>query len=171
MKRIILSIIVFCLFYPFAAFCLEIPDELQSEVTQAMDIGAKLYNAYMEGPSNDEVIERQKAKLNNLCDFTYSGYIVDSNTYFIAESPSTDSIVFGKHYKISADGIVSYSTKTCFAMPKPKNSSAAMITHLLSDTPSEFHVFLSLKYKTIIYIVIQKGLWKIDQGKISFLGE
>jgi len=171
MKRIILPIIVFSLFCQVSAFCLEIPDGLESEVTQAMDIGAKLYHTYLQGPCTDSAIVKQKDKISDLCDFQYSVYIVDSDTYFIAESSSTDIIVFGKHYKVSSDGIASSSTKTCFSIPIPKNSGAAVVTHLLSDTPSEFHVFLSLKYKTIIYVGTQKGAWKVDQGKITFIGE
>jgi len=142
----------------------------RAEVAQAMEAGSNLYIAYLKGPTTDVRIEKERAKIDDFCDFIYNAYIVDSNIYFIAEPPSANRIVVGRHYKVSTDGVITKSTKSCFSLqPVSTYTVFFSVTHLLSDTPSEFHVFLSLKYKIPIYVLTQKCTWKVDQGKITFV--
>lgn len=48
-----------------------------------------------------------------------------------------------------------------------KSVTGAFITHLLSDFPSEFHVFLNLQSETDVVVGTQSGQWYIRQGKIT----
>lgn len=45
---------------------------------------------------------------------------------------------------------------------------AAMVSHLTSELPNEFHVFMSLSYGMPVYVVTPDGrLWKVENGKIE----
>lgn len=169
MKKILFTFIGFILLSPILAYSLDVPEESRSEVAKAMKDGNNLFAAYLKGSITDNEIERIKSKIDDFCDFQYNAYLIDSTIYFIAEPPVSGGIVFGRHYKIS-DGKVIKSTITCFASPEePQNTLAAFTTHLLSDTPTEFHVFVSLKYKKAVYIVSKIGIWKVERGRITFI--
>jgi hypothetical protein len=143
------------------------PQNLPPAATQAEKDGRKLYDAYLKGPVKVIAIEKEKAKINDFCDFNYETYVVDSNTYFIAGPPSSKSIIWGRHYKIAIDGVVSKSTKSCLSMSIPDDAVSLLVTDTISDTPTEFHVFLSLKYKIPINIVTPNGeMWKVKEGMI-----
>lgn len=75
---------------------------------------------------------------------------------------------FGRHYKI-VDGTVTPSTKSCFVQPASPRAVAAVVTHLLSETPTEFHVFLSLAQDKPIYVMTSLGVWAVEKGKIRLV--
>jgi hypothetical protein len=133
-----------------------------------MKNGHALYAAYQKGASSNPQIEDIKNKISVFCEFPYKAYVVRSDIYFIGESPLAGGIVFGRHFKIS-NGSVVKSTKTCYVTPPPpSNALAAFITHLLSETPTEFHVFLSLLHGNPIFVGINKEVWKVENGVITY---
>ncbi len=163
--------LIFSLFiiYPVSAFCLDIPRDLQEETALAMKSGKALYDAYSKGPGPDKVTDEARSKVSGLCEFRYNAYVVDTTVYLIAEPPSPEGIVFGRHYKISGADVTK-STDTCFATPPPPTYSLfAFTTHHLSDAPTEFHVFLSLKHTNPIYVRTRRGYWKVDRGIVTFV--
>ncbi len=167
--KTLIALFVIALVCPVQAFCLDIPQMLQPQVEQALKDGRALYDAYAKGSIHGENAETAKAKVNDFCDFVYEPYAVGKDTYFIAEPPSAGGIVFGRHYRVSEGGVTK-STITCFATPPPPdNAVAAYITHPMSSAPSEFHVFLSLKYKNPIYVRTEVGYWKVQNGRIALM--
>ena len=169
MKKIFLLFIACSLFCPVPSKALDIPEALRAEAEKAMADGASLYRACLKGPVADETIVKEKTKIDDFCDFRYNAYLANGDVYFIAEPPTAGGIVFGRHYRVLENKVVK-STITCFAPPEPpKDAVGAYTTHLLSDTPSEFHVFLSLKYKKLVYVGTKAGTWKVEGGKIEFI--
>lgn len=159
------------------AFAIDTPKDLTQEVKMAIKNGKALYETYIKGPTvgdaNLKEINEAKNNIKDFCNFNYNAYIINAPEgdaiYFIAEPPSKKQIVFGRHYKVIKEKVIS-STVTCFVSPKmPDNAVAAFSTHLLSDAPTEFHVFLSLKHNTAIYVRTSRGTWKVESGKIEFI--
>ena len=172
MKDIIPLLIFITLISPITAFCQGSSQDLRQDIEQAIINGKTLYGMYMKGPtqSKEKEIENARAKITDFCEFTYQAYAQGNTIYFIAEPPSPGGIVYGRHYKVLGS-VITKSTKTCYAMPKPPdNAVAAFITHLLSSAPSEFHVFLSLLYANPIYVRSEAGLWKVHKGDITYYG-
>ncbi|HXX35566.1 MAG TPA: hypothetical protein VEM15_13910 [Thermodesulfobacteriota bacterium] len=169
MKTKLSLFIAFSLFCPTLALALDVPEPLQPDVAKAMTDGGILYKAYLKGPVKSDSIEKEKKKIDDFCEFQYNAYLANDSIYLIAEPPAAGGIVFGRHYRISGDKITR-STITCFASPEqPKNAVGAFTTHHLSDAPSEFHVFISLKFKKPIYVRSRTGIWKVEEGRIAFL--
>ena len=176
MRKIFIAIILFNLFFASFAFSLDIPLDLTNEINDAMDSGKLLFDIYSKGPAQQsKEIDEAKNKIQDFCDFEYKPYIVKATggdiVYFIAETPQEGAIVFGKHFKIVKNQVVT-STTSCFAtQPPPENVVGAFVTHLLSETPTEFHVFLSLKHQQPMYVGTSRGNWKVENGKIEFYEE
>lgn len=176
MKKIFTIIVLLNFFLIPSTFPLDIPSDLINEVNDATSNGKLLFAAYSKGaaPQSKE-IDETKNTIHDLCNFKYKPYIVKATNediiYFIAEAPEKESIVFGKHFKI-VKGQITTSTTSCFVSPPPpENAVGAFITHLLSETPTEFHVFLSLQHQQPIYVATSKGDWKVENSKIEFLEE
>jgi len=100
--------------------------------------------------------------------------------WLLAPSPARDAIPFGRHYRfsISADGRtvrrIDALSAGCLTMDAkstaPAGSKAAMlyVTHIVSPTPVETHVFLGLMYRLPIMVGTDKDvIWRVDNGKIS----
>ena len=179
MKKTFFLLICISLLFPEFVFCLDVPKELADDVTEAMLNGENLYDVYLKGPVKEygilELVDKAKDKIEDFCDFEYKAYTIDSEEghiiYFIAEPPSQDQIAFGRHYKLIKDTIIP-STKTCFVSSSEaavENVAAAFTTHLLTETPTEFHVFLSLYHQRPIYVVTSGGVWKVELGKIEYI--
>ena len=177
--KILYVIIVLNILFTSSAFSADIPADLTNEVNSAITNGKLLFNSYSNGPVKDtELLKKiniQKSKINDFCEFEYLPYVVTSNNkeiiYLIAQGPKENQIVFGKHFKIFDDKIVS-STKSCFVLPSPpENSVGSFVTHLLSDTPTEFHVFISLKHNKPVFVGTARGIWKVENGEIEFIEE
>jgi len=101
--------------------------------------------------------------------------------WLLAPSPASGVIPIGGHYRfsISADGgtvnrvdALSTSCLTIDRAQVPKDAKGAVmfVTHLVSPTPVETHVFLSLMYGMPIAVGTGKDtIWGVDNGKISRL--
>lgn len=66
----------------------------------------------------------------------------------------------GGHRKFS-------QTNTCVTVdPEGKEPSSLMVSHLTSETPTQFHVFMSLSYDKPIYVstVENNLLWVVEKG-------
>jgi hypothetical protein len=100
--------------------------------------------------------------------------------WLLAPSPARDAIPFGRHYRfsISADGQtvnrIDALSASCLTMdakqdlPAGAKSAALYVTHIVSPTPVETHVFLGLLYRIPIAVGTGKDtVWIVDNGKIS----
>lgn len=78
-------------------------------------------------------------------------------------------------YRIDAKGervIGGYEqTKRClsFVPDKKRKADWLAVSHLTSATPTMFHVFMSLQYKTpvVVFTTQNRLLWKVDGGEVS----
>ncbi len=103
-----------------------------------------------------------------------SGFLV----YFLRPKPARDVIPVGGHYRVtvSADGksvvqvdrlFASFLTVDKRRAPGEK-VEAAIMSHIVSDTPLETHVFLSLQDSLPFYVITpDKKVWKVDAGSIT----
>jgi len=147
----------------------------QRSIAAAEAEGLALFKAAGQATAiNNDVIEETRRKISDFCDFDYMPVLVTQPngtraTYFLARSMRPDDIVFGRHFKVVGSDVTT-STKTCFnAGSPPANSAAAFITHLLSPSPTEFHVYLSLQHKKPIYVATSAGDWLVENGRVRFL--
>jgi hypothetical protein len=100
--------------------------------------------------------------------------------YLLAGTKRPDVAVLGRHFRalVPIEG-------TSLTYLKPLSNSAMEIptrdpygepvvglgiSHLVTDFPLETHVFTSLLHKTPIHVVTQRGAWRVDGERISFLG-
>ena len=103
--------------------------------------------------------------------------------YALAATTDPNLVLIGGHYRftVSGDGSRIERTdrlfKTCLIVDKrdvPAGGETAGLyaSHIVSDTPVETHVFLSLLNRQPMYIVTKDGnMWKIDKGAITALGK
>ncbi len=99
--------------------------------------------------------------------------------WLLAPSPARDAMPFGGHYRfsISADGRtvnrIDALSASCLTIDKPDTpagSTPAMlyVTHIVSPTPVETHVFLGLMYHLPIAVGTDRDtVWIVDNGKIA----
>jgi len=163
--------ITLLLLFVFLTSCMNVKKidiaEFSDKLKIQEELGLKLFENYKANPkkySNSHL---------NLCDLKYTKIkLRDGLEYFIAEPPKENMVILGRHVKIF-QGSISYSTKSCIVMTQPEGvlSSAVVITHLLSNIPTEFHVFVSLKYKKTVYVGTKIGNWIVKNGKISVLDD
>jgi hypothetical protein len=108
------------------------------------------------------------------------GWIV----YVLAATTDSNIVVVGGHscVSVSQNGRKAISvtplSKSCLAVDKSKKPKQApstvfpfalVVSHLISDTPSEIHVYLNYLHGDDIYVVTKTRFWKISEGKISIL--
>ncbi len=147
--------------------------------------GMALFNAMQSSDATDVPTSRESDLLEMaadklLCEGAYQAVRVqDADTqiehiYLILQPEKSTGILFGRHvrfdFKLGTNDLISItpSTKSCLLVPVEKSSvEAAFVTHLLSDVPTEFHVYLNLYHGRPIYVSTNSGLWKIENGKIS----
>jgi hypothetical protein len=152
----------------------QLPEALALAVTQAEAGGRALALAVGQGQlAGAEEDLAARARVTDACELKYKTYKVLEQErpvfYLLAQAPSPDSIVFGRHYRIEGNS-VSPSTKSCFVSPpSPPGAVGAFSTHLLSESPSEFHVFLSIDQDTPIFVGTSYGAWRVVKGKVSLL--
>jgi hypothetical protein len=84
----------------------------------------------------------------------------------------------GGHYRFAVDvdatKIIETQnfTKACLTLPKPPaNAAGIMVTELLRQTPTQIHVFLSLTFKTAIFVGIDGDVWEVDGDKVTLVAE
>jgi hypothetical protein len=46
-----------------------------------------------------------------------------------------------------------------------------VITHIISETPIETHVFVSLLHKVPVYVGTARGVWRVEGDRIAFIKE
>jgi hypothetical protein len=112
--------------------------------------------------------------------------VVDGDTYFdVRLLPARlDNVTFplgGYHrFRLGPNGDVEHfaQTKGCVESRARPDSAASelkgfMVSHLTSDTPTEFHVFMSLSYKNPVYVltVNNKLVWHVERGHIRLVGD
>jgi hypothetical protein len=151
------------------------PTSMNMELKNAITDGKALFEAYNKQAGKEThhpAIQPAREKIPTFCELNYHPVVIEhtDNTavYFIGEPKNSNQIAFGIHYKVIGDVVVP-STKKCFVLPPPEpgNSAvAAVISHVLSNYPTEFHVFLSLKHKKPIYVGTPAGRWCVDGAKI-----
>lgn len=103
-----------------------------------------------------------------------SGWLV----YLLAATSTPGEIVVGGHLRfvVATDGSrVLERTKlsnSCLTVPPCedcKESVGAVVSHVISPYPIETHVFLSLLHQKPIYVVTERGMWRVSEGRITFL--
>lgn len=97
--------------------------------------------------------------------------------YLLAGTKRSNVAVLGRHYRalVPPDGgRVSYIkplTRSILEVPmvdpagKPVHSLA--VSHNVSDSPLETHVFASLLYELPIFVTTRRGLWKVEGERIT----
>jgi hypothetical protein len=99
--------------------------------------------------------------------------------YLLAATTAPDEIMTGGHFRVelSTTGTevkqVLPLSKTCLRVRRPPDNPkrqyvASMTTHLISNTPIETHVYLSLLHKQPFYVGTDLGVWKVEEGRISY---
>lgn len=99
--------------------------------------------------------------------------------WLLAPSPAAGVVPVGGHFRfsITADGKTvkrrdALST-SCLAIdprqgiPKGGRPLGMVVSHVVSPTPVETHVFLQLLHRIPMYVATGKVNWKIEQGRIG----
>jgi hypothetical protein len=120
-------------------------------------------------------IEAAARRVSGWCEFSYKAILVTHSgarlVYFIAQPRPGESVVLGRHFRVGPT-TAEPSTRVCLALTPPgsgKEPVAIATSHLLSATPNEFHVYLSLRYRQPVYVVINREMWLVEDGKIRKL--
>ncbi len=162
---------------------------IYAQSRQAEQDGSRLYAAFKAPGAEPEPAEvaNARAAVKDFCDYDYKPvFVADARpgvdyVYFIGTGSSDDILVWGRHYRVEVEKAtgkivsVAPSTKSCLAMsltaglPPGAKLVSPSITHLLSPSPSEFHVFLSLKLDMPVTVATSYGLWSVEAGKIRLL--
>ena len=158
---------------------------LQLDLKKTQRLGLALYNAMLSSDATDEATSREADLLEMaseelLCEGKYQAVRIrdtESNLeriYLVLQPPKSAGIQFGRHLRfdflLGTNDLeeLTLSTKTCLLVPNTEEDSAAVfITHLMSPTPNEFHVYLSLLHDQPIYVSTEQGVWKVENGVIS----
>jgi len=100
--------------------------------------------------------------------------------YLLASTANEGEWIVGGHQRflISADGssVLAHQalSKGCLAVPASRrragSASGAWVTHIVSDAPTETHVFLSLMHQSTLFVGTRRGTWRVAGEKISFEG-
>lgn len=171
-----------------------IPANLLADVARSEELGTLLFRAFTSPSSSDPLLERasRKAEQANVegCG-AYRSVVIPPQqpepasilVYLIVDRPISDGIVLGRHFRIEVSGdgerilAAAASTESCMnvrARPRPRVPAeaeflGALVSHILSPSPTEFHVFLSLLHEKPIYVHTKSGRWKVEAGKISYI--
>ena len=96
--------------------------------------------------------------------------------YLIPATTEPGRILVGGYYRVHLSprgdkvlGVTSFS-KGCLAIPAQGTAAGAYFNHLLSDAPTETHVFLSRLHRKPMYVATPRGAWQVDGDTITFLG-
>jgi hypothetical protein len=110
------------------------------------------------------------------CDgIKYQYYVVDDTLYVVGSS--RQGVTIGRHFKFKlAENSVDISsmqasTSGCLVLPIDPSTEALGVTHILSDTPTEFHVLASMASGKTIYVYTKNAIWKVLGPRIDFVQE
>lgn len=101
--------------------------------------------------------------------------------YLLAGTTEPDTAVFGKHYRAFVDPDNDYAVEieplsySALLMPlhmkNGEKPEALNVSQIMTNWPTEVHVFANLLYNIRIYVITKIGLWRVVDGKISYLGK
>jgi hypothetical protein len=131
--------------------------------------------------SQSEIAEPCSDRYNSvvLMDPENDGWIV----YWLAATTQPGTMVLGGHYRVmvSADGqeVVAADrlSRSCIALEQAAQSveqetAAAVVSHLVSATPVETHVFASLLHRKPIYVLTENDtIWAVEGDSIRKVDE
>jgi len=154
----------------------DIPQEYLEVVRKAEAEGLALYEAELKGSAEeDKAVAEAKGRISTFCDFPYLPVRLTENgqdvLFLLAQAHHDTDMVVGRHFRI-ADTDVQPSTRSCLVLSlgTPQHRPVAVVvTHLLSATPTLFHVYLSLKHKIGIDVGTSAGNWAVERGSVTFL--
>ena len=167
------------------------PRNLQTAVQSAELWGRALYESYTAPKAaTDKAVERAietvHQSVKDHCAGTYRAVAVMPPgapadrivIYDIGEAPGGQGIMLGRNYRVETtlDGkgvlLGEPSTTNCVTLPPAATNATtpSVITHDLSPSPNEYHVFLSLMYGRSFEVVTQAGRWLVERGHISYIG-
>jgi hypothetical protein len=151
----------------------DIPQGYVEAVHRAEISGTALFRAEAKGaPPEDTAVAAAKSRINGSCDFQYVPVQVTEDgemvVYLLAQSREPTDVIIGRHFKVTAT-TVDASSKSCLNLHSAPNAVAMYVTHLLTPTPNEFHVYLTLKHKIGLYVGTSAGNWLVKNGAIAFL--
>lgn len=96
--------------------------------------------------------------------------------YALAATTNAEEMLVGGHtrIKVSADGTtveeVFPFARTGLRAQAGKEVVKITLTHIVSQTPLEHHVFLSLLYKQYLRVLTELGAWDVEHGRIVYCG-
>lgn len=96
--------------------------------------------------------------------------------YALAATTNAEEMLVGGHARIqvSADGTtveeVFPFTRTDLRAPAGPAVATTTLTHIVSETPLEHHVFLCLLYKQYLRVLTELGAWDVEHGRIVYCG-
>jgi hypothetical protein len=110
-------------------------------------------------------------------DFGETGILV----YLLGGSQKPDVAVLGRHVRVRVSddgtkvievlplvkGIIESPTKSVEGKPV----AALMASQVVTDFPTEVQVFAQLNAGLPLFVATRRGLWKVEQGKVAYLGE
>jgi hypothetical protein len=157
----------------------DIPQEYVEAVHSAEVAGLALYEAELKelkgSAEDDKAVAEAKSQISTFCDFPYKPVRVTENEqevlYLLGQTQHDNEMVVGRHFRI-AGADVQPSTRSCLTLSlgTPQHRPVAVVvTHLLSATPTLFHVYLSLKHKIGIDVGTSAGNWSVEHGSIALL--
>lgn len=158
---------------------------------QAATYGLEIYKNFIAYDKTTELTQLETQTANALSQYSCDGvqYITFSvvresdgfkSIYHIANTPIEKGVQFGRHirvdYKLNTDDLInlSKSTNGCILIstedvPEGSEVAGVFITHVLSETPSEFHVFLSYLHNKTIFVGTSSGTWKVNENSIELM--
>lgn len=106
-------------------------------------------------------------------DESTNGFLV----YLLAATTESNKIPLGGHVRIeiSMDELeileLTHLSKSCLLLEKEDTTEAIVVNNLVSETPSEIHVFLSLQHRTPIIVLTMTNniTWLVRGADISIL--
>ncbi len=150
-----------------------VPPEFAAAVAAAEQAGKELDAAARNPPPvSEEAVAAARGRIKDFCDSDYTAVPLDATgrtIYFIRGSSKPSEIVIGRHYRVSADAVTPSSVACSTLQAPPAGAVAVYVTHLLSETPTEFHVFLSLQQANPIFVGARGAVWSVEHGVIRYV--
>jgi hypothetical protein len=169
-----------------------IPEDLRQPVAAAERRGQAIFrslaSAGAPAPASPRAAELARARELGLRSATHrcsdhpdavaihDAEVEEIRVYLLAPPPEPDSVVLAGHdlARVSDDGrrlieVVPLS-RSCVVEPRSEGAESLTVTHVLDLHPIETHVLASLELGIPVYVSTDRGRWKIEGGRISFLG-
>lgn len=154
------------------------PPELVAVIARAERRGAALAQMAPTAKAAGRADLAAARKLGaELCDFNYRQLTISDEgqqlTYLLGTTRRKTDLVAGRHFLLSESG-VEPSTKSCFNLGTPpaekgRTVEYMTVSHLMSSTPSEYHVYLTLNQSVPLIVVTERAIWLVQRGRIGLL--